>query len=492
MDGAHSRPESARASRKFVCLSVWRQGVAVPPRSCCGPGPSRTRECRTCLGYCRTWATIGPCRSSWVTFMQSEGPVKFEISHSNETCSKREHQPPVTLQDILKGTRDFHSEAKISEGSFSDIYQAQVEGKTFAVKLFKQVNNTSWKKLWDIFSKQMEVLRLCRHPNILELLGCFSDESCYCLVYPYMHNGSLFHALHRQDGRPPLSWQERLAIIKGVAEALHHLHKSQPCAVICGNLSSSNILLDSVMQPKLSDFGLAGLRPHPVSRCHTGTLCTSSLANLGYLPEEYIRHGRLSCSLDVYSFGMVAMETLTGREVKHTQLKYVLVSAAEDSGVDACLQFLDAAAGLWPTSMTRSLLDLSLQCTASHHRDRPSMNKVLHALIELLPPSSCSSLDPPHSLQDGAPVHVEHTTSLPVENDEQHSLHTSAAWTGPCECSQSEVTYLSVAEADHVDTTDEDPHKSWPVQCSCQTATGDLCEDCMANIFTNTSKPFSE
>ncbi|XP_061921642.1 interleukin-1 receptor-associated kinase 3 isoform X2 [Entelurus aequoreus] len=408
-----------------------------------------------------------------------------------------EHQPPVTLQDILKGTRDFHSEAKISEGSFSDIYQAQVEGKTFAVKLFKQVNNTSWKKLWDIFRKQMEVLRLCRHPNILELLGCFSDESRYCLVYPYMHKGSLFHALHHQEGVPPLSWQERLAIIKGVAEALHHLHKSQPCAVICGNLSSSNILLDSAMQPKLSDFGLAGLRPHLVSRCHTGTLCTSSLANLGYLPEEYIRHGRLSCSLDVYSFGMVAMETLTGRKVikevpKRTQLKYLLVSEAEDSGVDACLQFLDASAGQWPTSMTRRLLDLSLQCTASHHRDRPSMNKVLHALIELLPPSSCSSLDPPHSLQDGAPIHVEHTPSLPVENDEQHSLRTSASRTGPCECSQSEVTYLSVTEADHVDTTTGDPHKSWPVQCSCQTATGDLCEDCMANIFTHTSTQFSE
>ncbi|XP_054608782.1 interleukin-1 receptor-associated kinase 3 isoform X2 [Dunckerocampus dactyliophorus] len=423
---------------------------------------------------------------------------KLEMSHSQEAFIQRAQQPQITLQNILKGTSDFHHEARISVGTFSDVYRARVGGTTFAVKLFKQVNNTSWKKLWDIFRKEMEVLGLCRHPNILELLGCFSDERRYCLVYPYMPNGSLFRRLHHQDGVPPLSWEERLSIIKGIAKALHHLHESQPCAVICGNLSSSNILLDKDMQPKLSDFSSARLRPHPAGQSHTVTLHTSCHGNLDYLPEEYIRHGKLSCSLDVYSFGMVVMETITGRKVveevpKRTQLRSLLVSEVEDSGagVDACLQFLDTSAGQWPSSVTHSLLDLSLRCTASHQRDRPIMENVLQTLSQLLPPPSCSSLEQPHSLDDGANIHIQHIPSLPVEHDEQCGLPTSPAQTGPCECSQSEVTYLSVAEADHVDASTGDRNKSWPVQCSCQAATGDLCEDCVANSIANTYTQFS-
>nr|XP_057922570.1 interleukin-1 receptor-associated kinase 3 isoform X2 [Doryrhamphus excisus] len=426
----------------------------------------------------------------------------LEMSRSQETFIQREHQTQITWQNILRGTRDFHREAKISEGSFSDVYEARVGGKTFAVKLFKQVNNTSWKKLWDIFRKEMEVIGLCRHPNILELLGCFSDERRYCVVYPYMRKGSLFRRLHREDGVPPLSWQERLGIIKGIAKALHHLHESQPRAVIYGNLSrytnphplgrtsqvhdpaqmaslhSSNILFDEAMQPKLGDFSSPRLRPHPAGHCHTVTLHTGSHGNLDYLPEEYIRQGKLSCSVDVYSFGMRSM----------------LISEVEDSGVgvDACLPFLDASAGQWPSSVARSLLDLSLRCTASHQRDRPSMENVLQTLSQLLPPPSCCSLDGPLSLEDGARIRIQHMPSVPVEHDEQSGVPTSPTQTRPCECSQSEVTYLSVTEADHVDTSTGDGNKSWPVQCSCQAATGDLCEDCVANAFTGTYTHFSE
>uniref|UniRef100_A0A3Q3DA59 Interleukin-1 receptor-associated kinase 3 n=1 Tax=Hippocampus comes TaxID=109280 RepID=A0A3Q3DA59_HIPCM len=224
---------------------------------------------------------------------------------SNNKCELTGHVSPTNKRNIVAGTRDFNQEMRISEGCFSDVYLARIGGDMFAVKLFKQVNNVSWKKLWDVFRKEMEIHRLCRHPNILELLGCFSDETRYCLVYPYMSKGSLFHRLHHQNSGPPLSWQERLAVINGIAKALHHLHTAQPCAVICGNLSSSNILLDDAMQAKLSDFGLARLRPHSANRLSTITLGAGSHGNPAYLPEEYLRNGKLSAGLDVFSFGMV-------------------------------------------------------------------------------------------------------------------------------------------------------------------------------------------
>ncbi|KAM7377802.1 hypothetical protein PAMA_012951 [Pampus argenteus] len=413
-------------------------------------------------------------------------PIQLEDSSSNPTLSPK-NQPNITFQDIIEGTRGFHQEERVAEGTFSDIYRAQMGNKTFAVKLFKQINKASWKELWDIFRKEMEIHHLYQHPNILDLLGCFSDEERYCLVYPYLPNGSLFHRLRHQDGNPPLSWQERLAVVKGVAKALHHLHTAQPCPVICGNISSANILLDDALQPKLSDFGLARLRPNSVSQYCTITLDTSSHRNLGYLPEECIRDGKLSFSLDVYSFGMVIMETLTGRKVieaepKPRLLRDLLASEVEDSGgVDSCLRFLDVAAGRWPTSVALSLLRLALDCTARLCRSRPSMKDVLLALSQLLPPPSCPPADQPHSLDDGAPVRPSFST--PMEHNEQHSPSGSPAQTGPCEYSQSEVTYLSDVGA-HGDAS-ADLYCSWPVECSCSETAGLVCEDCRANGFAS-------
>ncbi|XP_037318005.2 interleukin-1 receptor-associated kinase 3 [Pungitius pungitius] len=401
--------------------------------------------------------------------------------------SAEENQPPViTFQDIIDGTRDFHLEMRISEGHLCDVYKAQLGSEKVAVKLYKQTNTASWKKLWDVFRKEMEIHNLYRHPNILDLLCCFTDEGRYCLVYPYLANGSLFHRLHHQDGEPPLSWQQRLTIIKGTAKALHHLHTAQPCPVICGSISSANILLDSDLQPKLSSFGLAHLRPHSAHQNSTVTLDTRSHSNLGYLSEEYIRDGKLTFSLDVYGFGMVIMETVTGRKVtgevaKKTPLRDLLVTEVEDSGgVDSCLQFVDEAAGRWPIAMALDLLRLALECAASRHRSRPSMQKVLLALSKLLPPPSCLTADQPHSLDDPRDSKPTPPPSIPVEHDEQLGPGASPTQARLCECSQSELTYLSDAGRA------VDLYTSWPVQCSCPAESGGLaCEDCRANGFTS-------
>ncbi|XP_068573224.1 interleukin-1 receptor-associated kinase 3 [Cebidichthys violaceus] len=441
-----------------------------------------------------SWAQENPRVQDLLKVLQDMGhhrALQLLQGPAQSVSSAGENQPPaITFQDIIDGTRDFHHEMRIAEGHFSDVFRAQMGSKKLAVKLFKKTNMASWKKLWDVFSKEMEIHHLYRHPNVLDSLCCFSDEGRYCLVYPYLPNGSLFHRLHQQDGEPPLSWQQRLAIIKGTAKALHHLHTAQTSPVICGNISSANILLDDALQPKLSDFGLARLRPDSANQNCTVTLDTRSLGNLGYLSEEYIRGGKLSVSLDVYSFGMVIMETVTGRKVtedvpKQTALRDLLVTEVEDSGgVDSCLRFLDEAAGRWPTAVALDLLRLALDCAASRHRhrSRPSMENVLLALSKLLPPPSCPPADQPHSLDDREPSDAESSPppSIPVEHDEPRAPPASPKQAGPRECSQSEVTYLS----DFGGAVDL--YGSWPVQCSCLAETGSLtCEDCRANGFTS-------
>lgn len=213
--------------------------------------------------------------------------------------------------------------------------------------------------------------------------------------------------------------------------------------------------------------------------------------------------------------------------------------------MDSCLQFLDETAGRWPTVLALSLLGLALECAASRHRSRPSMEnvsithsfltfknstlyvtkhviirqflvaagiievtgddlkavtlncpQVLPTLSQLLPPPVCPLTDQPRSLDDRVPLNDNHmpSSSIPVEDDEQHSLPGTSAQAGPCECSQSEVTYLSdITSADGEAVVDL--YCSWPVQCSCPAETGGLaCEDCRANGFTlnHTDSPQSK
>ncbi|KAK2892855.1 hypothetical protein Q8A67_012843 [Cirrhinus molitorella] len=429
----------------------------------------------------------------------------------------------ITFPDVIEGTRHFHQDLKIGSSVFAEVYCGKWGNRSFAVKVFRQENKSDWKALWEKFTKEIEVLQLYQHPNILELWGSFSEADRFCLVYPYLHNGSLFHRLHEEVQRP-LSWQERLNVIKGTAKAVNHLHTAQPCMVICGNITSSNILLDERLQPKLSDFGLAHLRPHSVDQSCTIVMDTASHSNLGYLPGEYIRDGKLSVKLDVYSLGMVILETCTGQKVKQESgkslfLRDILHSEFEEKGsVDACLRFLDPKVEHWPTAVALCLLRIGLECTGSKMRVRPSMEMVLQRLSQILPMPTPPE-DQPHTLDDAIPLQRPHNghsprLSIPIEDDELYNpleephpprLPNLAE---PCECSQSEVTFLSfgdpnlsvsqkesfkenyrVVSASQSLQSDSaaplDLYGSWPVECSCSAGTeAQGCEDCCANGFS--------
>ncbi|KAK7149776.1 hypothetical protein R3I94_009171 [Phoxinus phoxinus] len=423
----------------------------------------------------------------------------------------------ITYSDVIVGTRHFHQDLKTGESVLAEVYCGRWGSRSFAVKVFKQENKANWKALWEKFTKEIEVLQLYQHPNILELWGSFSEANRFCLVYPYLRNGSLFHRLHEEVDRP-LSWQERLIIIKGTAKAVHHLHTAQPCMVICGNITSSNILLDENLQPKLSDFGLAHLRPHSVNQSLTIVMETGSHSNHGYLPEEYIRDGKLSVKLDVYSLGMVILETCTGQKVKQETaknvfLRDVLHSEFEEKGaVDACLRFIDPKVEHWPPAVALSLLRIGLDCTGRRMRVRPTMEMVLQKLSQLLPMPEPTE-DQPHTLDDTIFLQWPYNghspgLSLPIEDDEMcsPSVEGRVPKLGePCECSQSEVTFLSVGDPDlshslreslqendkvvsasqHDSAPHLDLYESWPVECSCTTgAEVQGCEDCCANGFS--------
>uniref|UniRef100_A0A4W3I5T5 Interleukin 1 receptor associated kinase 3 n=1 Tax=Callorhinchus milii TaxID=7868 RepID=A0A4W3I5T5_CALMI len=200
-----------------------------------------------------------------------------------------------TYEDIALATRKFHHDFKIGEGAFSEVYKTVIQNKIFAVKL--DISELSF----------LNSIPRFHHPNILELAGYCSENDKYCLAYNYMKNGSLLDRLNCLGHTAPLAWSIRLQIITGLARAIQYLHTAQPCTVICGNITSANVLLDEELQPKLSDFGLACLRPHSVNQNHTISMDVRTSRIIGYLPEEYLRHGKLSTKVDVYSFGVVSL-----------------------------------------------------------------------------------------------------------------------------------------------------------------------------------------
>ncbi|KAF7477781.1 interleukin-1 receptor-associated kinase 1 [Marmota monax] len=246
------------------------------------------------------------------------------------------------LCEISQGTRNFSEELRIGEGGFGCVYQAVMRNTTYAVKRLKQESDLEWTVVKQSFLTEVKQLSRFRHPNIVDFAGYCAESGFYCLVYGFLPNGSLEDHLHFQaEACPPLSWTQRLDILLGTARAIQFLHQDSP-SLIHGDIKSSNVLLDERLMPKLGDFGLArfsrfaGTNPgqsSAVARTHTvrGTLA--------YLPEEYIKTGRLAVDTDTFSFGVVVLETLAGQRAVRTHgartkyLKDLIEDEAEEAGV---------------------------------------------------------------------------------------------------------------------------------------------------------------
>uniref|UniRef100_A0A2I3TDM0 Interleukin-1 receptor-associated kinase 3 n=1 Tax=Pan troglodytes TaxID=9598 RepID=A0A2I3TDM0_PANTR len=365
------------------------------------------------------------------------------------------------FQNIIEGTRNFHKDFLIGEGEIFEVYRVEIQNLTYAVKLFKQEKKMQCKKHWKRFLSELEVLLLFHHPNILELAAYFTETEKFCLVYPYMRNGTLFDRLQCVGDTAPLPWHIRISILIGISKAIHYLHNVQPCSVICGSISSANILLDDQFQPKLTDFAMAHFRSHLEHQSCTINMTSSSSKHLWYMPEEYIRQGKLSIKTDVYSFGIVIMEVLTGCRVvlddpKHIQLRDLLRELMEKRGLDSCLSFLDKKVPPCPRNFSAKLFCLAGWCAATRAKLRPSMDEVLNTL-ESTQASLYFAEDPPTSLKSfrcPSPLFLENVPSIPVEDDESQNNNLLPSDEGlridrmtqktPFECSQSEVMFLSL------------------------------------------------
>ncbi|KAJ3691350.1 hypothetical protein LUZ61_020514 [Rhynchospora tenuis] len=297
-----------------------------------------------------------------------------------------------TFAELKGATRNFKPETVLGEGGFGKVYKGWVEEKTLnpsksgigIMVAVKKLNPASVQGLEE-WQSEVNFLGRLSHPNLVKLLGyCWEDKELL-LVYEFMAKGSLEnHIFLRGTSNETLSWDLRLKILIGAARGLVFLHSSER-QVIYRDFKASNILLDSNYNAKLSDFGLAKHGPEG-GKSH---VTTRVMGTFGYAAPEYVATGHLYVKSDVYGFGVVLLEMLTGLRAldpnrpqgQHNLVKYAKPFLANRRKLARIMD--QQLEGQYNTKGALKAARLSLQCINGDPKSRPSMKEVLETLEQI-------------------------------------------------------------------------------------------------------------
>ncbi|XP_050386856.1 receptor-like cytoplasmic kinase 176 isoform X2 [Argentina anserina] len=287
--------------------------------------------------------------------------------------------------ELKTATWNFHPENKIGEGSFGQVFKGWVDDNTSTSAnpgngMLVAVKTINREGLQEIY-----YLGRLHHPNVVKLLGyCFEDDH-RLLVYEFMAYGSLeVHLFGWASNLQPLSWILRMKIALDAAKSLAFIHNSER-KVIHRDFKSSNILLDSNYNAKLSDFGFAKDGP-----AGDGShVSTRVMGTYGYAAPEYVATGHLTGKNDVYGFGVVMLELLSGRQVldssRPTREQYLVEWAKPYlASKRRVLKIFDARIkGQYFPAAARKAATLANQCLSAEPKMRPDMNEVVKELEQL-------------------------------------------------------------------------------------------------------------
>ncbi|KAL5549059.1 hypothetical protein UlMin_004290 [Ulmus minor] len=279
---------------------------------------------------------------------------------------------------LEKATNYFHNSTKLGQGGSGSVYKGVLpDGKAVAIKrLF--FNTTQWV---DHFFNEVNLISEIRHKNLVELLGCSITGPESLLVYEYVPNQSLLdHIFGVRRNDRPVSWELRYKIILGTAEGLAYLHEESNLRIIHRDIKLSNILLEEDFTPKIADFGLARLFPEDKSH-----ISTAIAGTLGYLAPEYIVHGKLTEKADVYSFGVLLIEVISGRKQNSfNQDSYSILQMVWNhyKNGSVCNAVDPKLKGNFQLEDASRLFQIGLLCVQASAELRPSMSMVVKMLTE--------------------------------------------------------------------------------------------------------------
>ncbi|KAL6652016.1 hypothetical protein ACP70R_010941 [Stipagrostis hirtigluma subsp. patula] len=283
-----------------------------------------------------------------------------------------------SYNELRKATQDFSGANKIGEGGFGSVFRGVLrDGTTVAVKVLSATSRQGVRE----FLTELTAISDIKHDNLVTLIGCCAEGSHRILVYNYLENNSLAQTLlGSRYSNIRFNWRARVKIAVGVARGLAFLHEEIRPPIIHRDIKASNILLDKDLTPKISDFGLARLLPPNATHVSTRVAGT-----LGYLAPEYAIRGQVTKKSDIYSFGVLLLEIVSGRCNTNTRLpsedQYLLERTwglYEEGRLEEIVD-IDIGDDLDLEEACR-FLKIGLLCTQDAMARRPSMSNVVRML----------------------------------------------------------------------------------------------------------------
>ncbi|XP_075653984.1 G-type lectin S-receptor-like serine/threonine-protein kinase At4g27290 [Castanea sativa] len=300
------------------------------------------------------------------------------IDQDIEGQSEDMEVPFFTLATIVIATNNFSSDNKLGEGGFGLVYKGTlIDGKEIAVKRLSQKSRQGLRE----FKNEVILIAKLQHRNLVRLLGYCIEGDEKMLIYEYMPNGSLDSFIFDQTKAKVLGWSMRFNIICGIARGLLYLHEDSRLRIIHRDLKVSNILLDSKMNPKISDFGMARIFGGDQIEGNTNRV----VGTYGYMAPEYAIDGLFSVKSDVFSFGILLLEIISGKKNRgsfHLDNTQNLVGHAWKLWEEGRpLELIDTGLkGSVIHSEILRCLHISFLCLQQHHNDRPNMSCVVMML----------------------------------------------------------------------------------------------------------------
>eukprot|EP00262_Sarcandra_glabra_P018473 TRINITY_DN663_c0_g1_i1.p1 TRINITY_DN663_c0_g1~~TRINITY_DN663_c0_g1_i1.p1 ORF type:complete len:417 (-),score=56.19 TRINITY_DN663_c0_g1_i1:220-1470(-) len=322
------------------------------------------------------WIAMNLC-----CFGASKSKKKKNGRSSNQTgesdISAAKNVKLFTYNEMRSATRNFHPMNKIGGGGFGVVFKGTLRDETeVAIKSLSVESKQGIRE----FLTEIDVISNIRHPNLVQLIGCCIEGSNRMLVYEYLENNSLASALHG-SGRKQISldWPRRAAICMGTAHGLEFLHDEAEPHIVHRDIKASNILLDKDLIPKIGDFGLAKLFPDNVTHVSTRVAGT-----VGYLAPEYAQFGQLTKKADIYSFGVLILEIISGRSSTKTAWGEDMMVLLEWTWSlregDRLLEIVDPELVKYPKEEVLRFVKVALFCTQAVANQRPPMKQVVAML----------------------------------------------------------------------------------------------------------------
>ncbi|CAO1948475.1 unnamed protein product [Urochloa humidicola] len=314
-------------------------------------------------------------------YRAEQGGSRAELERGVAASGPRRY----AYRDLAAATNNFAEDGKLGRGGFGSVYRGTLtvagEERPVAIKMLSSDSSAQGRKE---FEAEVRIISRLKHRNLVQLLGWCDSRHGLLLVYELVAQGSLDRHLHGSDGDGSfLTWPERYEIVLGLGSALRYLHQEWEQRVVHGDIKPSNIMLDGSLGAKLGDFGLARLGDHG-GRWQT---TKAVLGTAGYIDPEFVNTRHPSTHADVYSFGIVLLEVVSGRapvalrqpgEPPFVLLKWVWGLYGRNAILDAADERLRKAGG--DDECMERVLVVGLWCAHPDQSERPSIAQAMHVL----------------------------------------------------------------------------------------------------------------